>query len=440
MKKFVLLSMLLAFIAACTYPATPTPSNTPTRITPITEPTSTPPPYLFVLEPSRLTSYYRKGAFGAAGDIDGDGDFDIVISNVDYDEKTEAGRQGPLYIYINDGSGQFTNETDVWLGGETILAATRGMALVDLTLDGWLDVVLATESLHQPPWTDYPDRILINQGGTHFKDETQERLPYGPIYSHSVCVGDANNDGAPDLFFNTNDRLLINDGSGFFNSLEELPGLSFHQTLDCAFADFDLDGDNDLFLSTNLDYDRNELFLNDGQAGFSRASKEAIPPKIEDGNTESVHVVAADFNSDQYPDLIICNFYDPYTGATWQPQPNQLLLNNGDGTFRDETENGLMQSFDGGITLGVAIGDLDGDNNLDLVFANNPPIQGTFVYFGNGDGSFKEVSDVFSRPLSLSYMTDQVLIFDMDNDGDNDIVFLGKYGKHMVYRNITIDP
>ena len=394
---------------------------------------------MFTMENDRLQSSVRMGAFGAVGDIDNDGDVDIVISNADLQENRGT-REGPVEVFINDGLGFFSDETDAWLGDNTIVAATRGMVLVDVNLDNYLDVILATESLHSPPWTDYKDLLLINQGGEGFVDETAERLPYGPVYSHGLCVGDVNSDGAPDIFFNDAHRLLINDGDGFFGSRRYLIPPSNIPSLDCKFADFDLDGDSDLIISTNLGYRYNRLFLNDGTGRFTIAPIDTIPQKINGDDYEALAMEIVDLNVDGYPDVVIANFFDPYTGAEWEPRVNQLLINNGDGTFRDDTERGFIQSDDGGIQFDVSSGDLNGDGFTDLAFAYSFPKGGAKIYLGNGEGVLTEISNAFSDDIPAEHFSNQVLVFDMDNDGDTDLIFLGSYFEHYVYINTLNDP
>lgn len=415
--------------------------------------------YRFTRESRGLIS--SIGDFGAAGDLDQDGDIDVVVADLDELEETDAGRQGKITIYINDGAGFFSDKSKVWFEGKTMLAATRGIALVDVNLDGFLDIVLATEDQHFVSYNkSYKDRILVNHEGKYFRDETDERLPYDPVYSHSVCSGDVNADGAPDLFFAYQDKVMINDGAGFYLSKLNLPWMI--GSIGGTFADVDQDGDDDLIVITDNVGITNYLLYNDGQGNFSLAPDGALPPKVpgeptnvRKGNTTTMAVTTGDFNEDGYPDIVIGNFFnilvppktrDDLGEVVLRARKNQLFINNGDGTFRDETENGLHQSLGGGIVWSVVTDDLNSDNHLDIIFSYVYPVPGMFVYYGHGDGTFTEAGDEFSdgffsdRPEGWGDGGLQVIVFDMDNDGDKDIFFTGSYVENYAFINTTYYP
>lgn len=392
----------------------------------------------FVDESSRITPILEKDGFAAAGDFDRDGDVDLVFTSSAKYPVLES--PGPTYILDNDGTGNFTDVTHDRLFGQEILAYARGIAVDDLTGDGWLDIVIATEDLHAPPYTKYRDIILVNQGDGRFLDETQDRFPDYPVYSHGLCLGDIENDGDTDIFFNMQTRptgLMVNDGEGYFsNGSGRLPPIRYDE-ISCSFADFDHDGDLDLFFGTERAETRNRLLLNDGSGRFKLAPAAAVPNKPTGYYDLALATAVGDFNDDGYPDVVTANanYWDPETNEfihLTQARLNQLLLSNGDGTFRDATEN-LPQSFDGGATIEIAVSDVDKDGDLDIIPANHWATAG-IVYLNDGQGEFEEaLNSVLPTPLDDGQH--QVLVFDFDGDGDDDVLLVAHF-RHWLYKNL----
>jgi len=392
----------------------------------------------FVEESNRIKSILDIPGFAAAGDLDNDGDEDLVLSS--FAKYPVIQSPGIIYILDNDGTGYFSDVTIERFLGEEIYAYARGIAIEDLTGDGWLDVVIATEDLHAPPYTKYRDIILVNQGEGYFVDETQARFPDYPVYSHGLCMGDVENDGDIDIFFPFQYEptgLMINDGEGNFSiGYGHLPPIKYDE-ISCEFGDFDQDGDLDLFLGTERISDRNRILINDGMGKFHLAPATALPKKPSVFFDLALAIKVADFNSDGYPDVVTANanYWDQETGTYIHPSQarfNQLLINNGDGTFRDMTQN-LPQSFDGGATWDIAVIDIDGDGDLDIIPANEGAPAG-IVYLNDGQGVFEEMLNSI-LPSSLEDDQSQILTFDFDGDLDEDVLFIAHF-RHSFYRNL----
>ncbi len=301
-----------------------------------------------------------------SGDIDRDGDFDlIIVRKVPF--SVQGGR--PNVLFINE-DGTMTDRTA--LLAPDFLADTddRDVVLADVDGDGWLDLVTVGTFGEQP-------RILMNLGNTieggwqgFAYDET--RLPTispGPHFC-AVGFGDVTGNDRPDLYFTdydntTEDRLLINDGFGFFTDETNTrlqPGMA-DSTFGTDAHIVDVNGDtfNDIIKNNASGsipppgFDPHTAVLyNDGTGNFDF---------LDEIYTISPYMIEpADFTMDGLIDLfIVDDGQDRYLINTG---------NDGDGHAQFSTHmvsNSPMTSFFGG---NVKFAHLDGDNILDVLVAD----------------------------------------------------------------------
>ena len=268
------------------------------------------------------------------GDVDGDGDPDLVF-----------GSTGQSLLYLNDGNGTFTDAT-AQMPGDT--GSTTAIALEDVDGDGDRDVVLGNYRQQ--------NRLFLNDGNGTFVDSTVPRMPDDNAITYAVALGDVDADGDPDVVFgNAGQNLLyLNDGAGTFTDATALrmPPL-LDLTLAVALGDVDADGDPDLVFGSAASSQRNRLYLNDGTGTFTDATMAQMPT----GAALTRAVALGDVDGDGDPDLVFGNY----------GQQNQLLLNNGTGTFTDAT---ARMPVDNDFARSVALGDVDGDGDADPVFGN----------------------------------------------------------------------
>ncbi len=235
-----------------------------------------------------------------------------------------------------------------------------------------------------------------------------ERLYWIPeITGSGLGLFDADGDGDLDLFIcqggtlqdgdpaSASDALLLNDGQGNFTDITASAGIEDHLFgMGCAAADYDGDGDVDLFV-TNVG--RNVLWRNEGDGTFTDATEEA-------GLVDEAWGTSAaflDYDGDGDLDLFYCNYIRwsaanevPCNNKLGEPDychPNnydapdsdRLWRNEGDGRFVDASqESGLSKSFGNG--LGVAWGDLTGDGRVDIYVANDGMANQLWVNMGAG--------------------------------------------------------
>lgn len=137
---------------------------------------------------------YERSNGAAFGDIDNDGDLDLVI----------AKRKGPAAVFQNDGSGIFTDIGRSAVGTDTLI--TYGVLLADLNNDGWLDLYLSNVGTN---------RFYVNNGGGTFTDRTFEYGLQHTGYNTGAASGDVDGDGDLDLYaatyINGESRLFVND-------------------------------------------------------------------------------------------------------------------------------------------------------------------------------------------------------------------------------------
>jgi hypothetical protein len=255
----------------------------------------------------------------AVGDIEGDGDVDIYLSNVN------GGDTGPR-ILLNDGRGFFTEATDRIPAD--IANRTRGLnytasALVDVDADGFPDLVLGTGG---------PDEnaLLLNDGRGRFRAMPGFALPPKILGGRSVTVcihaADFNGDGAPDLLMGTTGgserlldgrvidgysvpglQLLLNRGDGTFHDASAGSGITFGPNDGWVewvrLADFDGDGRTDLLTNiATLDYTGrlHRIFLSRGGGRFVEATDAFQLP----ASVGSFGINAADFDRDGRVDIL----------------------------------------------------------------------------------------------------------------------------------------
>lgn len=316
------------------------------------------------------------------------------------------------------------------------------------------------------PSSSSPVRFAFK--GIDFKldsDETpQHHAP--ETMAGGVAIFDYNNDGKLDVFFTNGaniktlrkdspkyfNRLFENDGQGHFTDVTEKAGLAgTGYDIGVAIGDYDNDGYEDIFLAG---VHRNTLYHNNGDGTFTDVTAKAGLNKTEPSYGPLWAVAAAwiDVNNDGLLDLVVINYlkwdvnHEPVCQAyghndychpkMYQPTPNQLFINNGDGTFRDASaEAGFLAHPGKG--MGVAAADSDLTGRMDLIVPNDKMMNSFYLNRGGG----KLAQAAFERNVALRedgvYISGMGADFrDLNNDGYPDIVIAALDGETFpVYRN-----
>ncbi|HET6202173.1 MAG TPA: VCBS repeat-containing protein [Planctomycetota bacterium] len=350
----------------------------------------------------------------ALGDVDGDGALDVFVGNA-----------GNNRLYRNDGTGVFGDVSATNLPS-TLLpnpnAETRAIALGDLDGDGDLDAILGVEGLG-----GQGNRLYLNGGAGVFADATVTNLPVASG-ARTVALGDVDSDGDPDAFLGSScssggigqGHLFLNGGASVFTDVTttNLPAIGC-ATRAAAFGDLDGDGDLDLYVGT-IGLER--FLRNDGSGVFTDATAGNLPTMIDP--TEAVAL--GDVDGDGDLDAFVGNA--TYTG----PQPSRLYLNNGTGAFADVTATNLPGLT--GATYDVELGDVDGDGDLDALVGNGGYSgPGNRLDLNNGSGVFT-IAPATSLPGSPED-TQAVALGDVDGDGDLDAVVVNNGYQNRLYLN-----
>ncbi len=306
------------------------------------------------------TATYSKSV--EIGDLDGDGDLDILH------QWDDDGSSYAIESLLNDGSGSFTLQQSLAIRSDNIETG-------DLDGDGDLDVVLPSVNSSKIPV------ILLNNGDGTF---TSQHI--GSNNAFHATVGDMDKDGDLDIIMGLNVNALQffrNNGDATFVSSTYGVHGGFSIT-DVKNGDLDGDGDLDVVFKQ---YSGSEyLFLfNNGDFGFSSSTMTGASARAID---------LGDIDGDGDLDMV--------TSAFW--------LNDGSGTFTSQS------SAPTNAAGGLRLGDLDGDGDLDVALVNFGGTDNQ-ILINNGDGTFG--SSTFK---SDSHNNRRIALGDLDGDGDLDAV------------------
>ncbi len=347
-------------------------------------------------------------------DVNNDGLVDLFISN-----GPNGGQNNRLYL--NNGDGSFTAITtgDIVSDGEP----SDGATFADIDNDGDLDAFVVN-------WYNANNMLFVNDGSGTFTRVTEGQIVNDHGYSETASFGDYNNDGLVDLYVtnsagNKRNFLYRNDlVNGFIKITAGSMVTGNAVSRNINWTDINNDGKPDIFV-TNEELQHENLYLNNGGDAFTAITTGELLNAGENTMSSSW----ADYDNDGDMDVFLANF----NGF------NQLFRNDGDMNFtRIETDTIVLShahSFSG------AWSDIDNDGDLDL-FVTNAFLQGqllsNFLYINNGDGTFsRNNSDQVTSEQSWSY---GAAFGDYDNDGFQDLAvatcrFDGVDPANLIYHN-----
>lgn len=346
--------------------------------------------YFTTATESSVFPNYVSDLFGV--DLDNDGDQDMVGVYNNY-----------FSVRFNDGSGTYGYGTAT----DYNLNSVTSILPADLDNDGDVDILAMRGN----------DKILVameNNGSGVFTQKST--LSTNQVISGGRWdVGDFNNDGIIDV------AMTGDDGSGnaiyIYNNDGAMNFTLYHESGTIAGTNdifvTDLNNDGHLDFITSGYYESYGVLLNNGDGTLGAETTFSAPSE------SSTRGIAADVDGDGYNDLIISNYYAA-GGSNFT-----VRLNNGDGTFGSGTDYGL--SFDG---FWVYTGDMDGDNDLDLVFGRS---SASAIAFNDGSGGFDEIVN-----YSTSGTNPGAAVYDYDGDTDLDVVL--PYYSNVTYLTNTAPP
>jgi hypothetical protein len=331
-------------------------------------------------------THYANG--GAAGDIDGDGDLDVLVTGL-----------GSVQLFRNNGDGTFTDVSgpagvvDPFWSSSAAFADVDHDGDLDLLIVDYVDFTVATNKLcgdavrklagycHPDVYNGQPSLFFRNKGNGTFENATQAAGFGGAVGPGlGVVFGDIDNDGWEDVFIANDNKanfLFRNKGNGTFEDISALSGTAIGEKgrpeagMGVDFGDYDGDGMLDLIV-TNFELETNALYKNLGGDAFVDVRS---PSGIAEPSFPFLGfgVAFADLDEDGDLDLVMANGHVNDNVALFHEgskfaQRNSVYENLGNGKFRDDPNTGM----DGvRVHRGLAAGDLDGDGDLDVAINSN---------------------------------------------------------------------
>lgn len=323
-----------------------------------------------------------KTSYGVAiGDIDNDGDEDMLIT---------TGPEEANVLLQNMGDGTFEDISAQ--AGITDISWSTSASMGDVNQDGWVDIYVNNYA----EYTSYPfagniercspNFLYLNLGNNQFRNVAEEMGVADIGCGLAVSFTDCDNDQDIDLH-------IANDFGGTFEANElyvnAYPAQGFQQApptanvqvkingMGIAIGDYDEDGDLDYYVTNMGD---NPFFENKGNGAFEEL---AYPKGIANPDGTSWGTAFLDYNHDTYLDLVVAN--GKVVEATHQNNENRLFQGSGSHTFQDiSREVGLDHT---GQSRGFSMADYDLDGDLDMMFgvvaAIDDPTSNTLLYQNN---------------------------------------------------------
>lgn len=300
----------------------------------------------------------------ALGDLDGDGALDAVIAN-------DVGARS--VVYRNDGRGNFASLASLGAAAQP----RRAVALGDFDKDGDLDIVLV--GMNQ-------DHLYFNDGGGRRWTERALGSRQGNLSrATGVAVADLDADNDLDIVipgrYEGDSLVYMNDGKGNFG---ETRGFGMGPDDPTSVAVGDVDGDGDLDIVTANWEQPHVVYMNDARGRFSKSGT------FGTGNEQAWAIVLGDIDLDGDLDAVVgsanVNYWNDDLDGDGRPDrfgqeargiASRVYLNSGRGQFTADAS--LSTGNDN--TRPIAVGDVDGDGDLDVVIGND--CQPNYVLFNS---------------------------------------------------------
>ena len=322
-----------------------------------------------------------------------------------------------------------------------------GVAFLDYDNDGWLDVFVLCGTRMEDPVPGSTNRLYKNNRDGTFTDVTEKAGLIRTGWASGVTVADYNNDGFEDIFitYYGQNVLYKNNGDGTFTDVTKQAGLLYDGKTrwgsGCTFVDYDRDGHLDLFVSNYVDLHMDRVpkpganpycnykgvAVNCGPRGLPMP-RNYLYRNNGDGTFRDVSEesgiwkaekaysmtsVAADFSGDGWSDIYVAS----------DSTPSLLFRNKRNGTFGEEgAELGVAFSADGveQAGMGVAVGDYNLDGRLDI-FKTHFSDDTSVLYRNDGDAGFTDVTIPAGFGVETRYICWGTGFADFDNNGFPDL-------------------
>ncbi len=322
-----------------------------------------------------------------------------------------------------------------------------GVAFLDYDNDGWMDIFVLCGTRMDSPVPGSTNRLYKNNRDGTFTDVTEKAGLTRTGWASSVTVADYNNDGFDDMFitYYGQNVLYRNNGDGTFTDVTREAGLLYEGNTrwgsGCTFVDYDRDGHLDLFVANYVDLRFDHLpkpganpyctykgvpvncgprglpmprnYLYRNQGDGTFRDVSQESGIASAGRTYSMTSVAADFSNNGWTDIYVAS----------DSTPSLLFRNKHDRTFVEEgVERGVAFSADGveQAGMGVAVGDYNLDGRLDI-FKTHFSDDTCALYRNDGDAGFTDVTIAAGFGVETRYISWGTGFADFDNNGLPDL-------------------
>ena len=365
-------------------------------------------------------------------------------------------KSGPV-VFMDDsaaaGLTHWTNKTGTPAKRYLVETKGAGVALIDYDNDGWLDIYVVNGSTFDAlDGKETPPHAALyhnNHDGT-FTDVARQAGVTNDRWGFGVAVADFDNDGWPDLYVSNwgKNRLYHNNHDGTFTDVAEKAGVQVGDwSTGVTWGDYNGDGKLDLFVAGYVHFDKDHLpqstedgtvnmyctfrgepvtcgprglkglpdhlFRNNGDGTFTDVSEQA--GVADKAGYYGLGAVFADINNDGKPDLLVGD----------DSTPNYLYINNGDGTFEDDSyASGFAVNSAGqeSASMGLAVGDYQ-NNGMDDVFDTAFSDSYKPLYHNEGDGNMTDISyQMGLGEITVPFLGFGDAFLDYDNDGWKDLL------------------
>lgn len=381
---------------------------------------------------------YRYGHGIACSDINQDGLPDFYVSNA---MEVDTLITFPEVFYLSKTNAAYTEEANARRVVDSYGIGSHGVVFFDYDNDGDFDLFNANTGA-TPFWPTIYNRLYRNNGSGVFGDVSKTAgVQVLPSFARSAVVFDANNDGFMDIYAAgadpttyaaTPNHFYINKGDGTFTMVD----LGAKNVNSAGFgpngvtaADYDEDGDVDIYVSIvdraqpSQTRPANQFFIKQADGTYSNQARQlgVLGLGWSDGAT------FADYDNDGDLDLFVSSSNDKVRRKVC------IYQNQGNGAFVDLTDE--MSIYQRGFT--PVLFDVDNDGDLDLLTLSNIKAQDLMrLYLNDGHGHFSKQENT-GLEVAI-YDTRGASVADIDNDGDLDIYLTdtNKIGSDLYYNRL----
>ena len=348
-------------------------------------------------------------------------DFD----NDGWDDLTFATEEGTEIYFLKNNDGNFSSIT---LNGISNTFKTKQVIWIDYDNDGDQDLfVTGFEGVN---------KFYKNDGDMNFTDvSTSIGFFETDLFTYGVSFADMDNDGDLDAFISNRDgeaddqrNYLYRNDEGTFIDITDSAGLSMssHLSFCSIIFDYNKDGFQDIYISNDKPDNLNILYKNNGDGTFDDVSEYSGAGIGINAMTTTI----GDYNNDGWFDIYITN----------TPEGNELLRNNGDGTFTNVAE-ATATTFNS-VGWGAVFLDADLDGLLDLYVSSD--FDGSVGSFLSSAFYHQQNNETFIIPENIGFQEDTRksytnAIGDIDNDGKPDIIVGNDIEPNFLWSNKTVN-